>query len=220
MSDPKILQLVVFYCDVAQKVLRELVTFSIQKNKYEDWKDFLGDNIHEIYHLWKNTLCCRCSEERPPVLLRKSVLVPSQINLLLNTRGLEKNLHCIKVQANFQKQCSCNISINPTSNIEDIDCSLLVYLLRHCVCIKHDYENCRESINALIEVRNQIAHAPDSQLSTDKFEQLWRKLTTAVFKLAENGSQQPGALIELIKIKIEDCQEQVGTSEQMNKVGI
>lgn len=220
MSDPKIRQLAVFYCDVAQKVLRELVTFSIQKNKYEDWKDFLGDNIHEIYHLWKNTLCCRCSEERPPVLLRKPVLKQTQINQLLNTGGSEKNLHCIKVQANFQKQCSCNISINPTSKIEYIDCSLLVSLLRHCVCIKYDYENCRESINALIEVRNQIAHAPGSQLSSDKFEPLWRKLTTAVFKLAEKASQQPGALIELVKSQIKDCQEQGGTSEQMKKVGI
>lgn len=210
-----------FYYDVAQKVIREVVKFSIQKNKYEDWKQFLGDNSHEIYHLWKNTLCCQCSEDRPPVLLRKSVLVQAQVNMLLTTGGLGKKHHCKGDQReNAHTHCSCNMSINPTSNIENIDCTLLVTLLRNCVCIKHDYENCRESITALIEVRNQIAHAPDTQLDKETIEQLWRKLTTAVLTLAEKASQHPGDLIEMVKGNIKDCQEQYGTSEQINKVGI
>lgn len=209
-----------FYCDVAQKVIREFVTFSIQKKKYEDWKEFLGDNIHEIYHLGRNILCCRCSEERPPVLLRKPVLVPAQINMLL-TGGRDKNEHCSRGQnKNAQKHCTCNMSINRTSNIEDIDCTLLVSLLRNCERIKHNYENCKESIIALIEVKNLIAYAPNTQLDKEKFEQLWTKLTTAVLTLAEKASQKPEDLIELVKSEIKDCQEQRGTFDQIQKVSI
>lgn len=209
-----------FYCDVAQCVAREFATLTIKKNNYADWHEFLDKNIHSIYHLWQNNMqCCQCPRDSSRVSKRKQHLQQIQINLLLTTDGSENSNHCMRGDdQHIEQHCLCNVSVIPTCSIESIDVSLLVVLLRNCEGTNHDYENYRDSLRAVIEVRNELSHAPGTELGNEKFEQLWGKLTAAVLKLAEVSSAETNVSVELVQRKIKECQDRCGTTEQMRKV--
>ncbi|CAG2218117.1 unnamed protein product [Mytilus edulis] len=118
-------------------------------------------------------------------------------------------------EQHIEQHCLCNVSVIPTCSIESIDVSLLVVLLRNCEGTNHDYENNRDSLRALIEVRNELSHAPGTELGNEKFEQLWGKLTAAVLKLAEISSAETNVSVELVQRQIKECQDRYGTKEQM-----
>lgn len=220
-KDPKFLQFIAFYCNVAQKVVREFTTFSILKCAYKDWEDFLSRNIHIIFHLWINdTNCCQCSSESSNVFYRKPILYPKQINLLFRTDGKEKYNHCVRNGGHIKQHCVCKLSVNRTCTIESIDVPLLVSLLRNCEGTKVDYQKYKKSFEAILKFRNHIFHTPDTRLDDQTYDELWKELTTAVIEISENTSENPDDSVELVKREIYECQKQRGSSEQIHKVSI
>lgn len=219
-EDPRYAQIIVFYCDVAQYIIREFALLTIQKYKYSDWLEFLHQNIHNIYHLWKhNTTCCQCSRDSLRVSNKKPILQQKQINLLLTTDGPANPDHCIgDHEQHMEQNCLSKVSVIPTCSIESIDVSLLVILLRNCDDTKHYYEKNRDILSALIEVRNELSYAPGTELGNEKYQQLWGKLTSTVLNLAEICSAKTNASVELVQRQIKECQDRCGTTEQMHKV--
>ncbi|VDI71201.1 Hypothetical predicted protein [Mytilus galloprovincialis] len=219
-EDPRYAQIIVFYCDVAQYIIREFALLTIQKYKYSDWLEFLHQNIHNIYHLWKhNTTCCQCSRDSLRVSNKTQILQQKQINMLLTTDGPANPDHCIgDHEQHIEQNCLSKVSVIPTCSIESIDVSLLVILLRNCEGTKHDYEKSRDILSALIEVRNELSHAPGTELGDEKCQQLWGKLTKAILKLAEISSAETNVSVELVQRQIKECQDRCGTIEQMRKV--
>lgn len=219
-KDPKYAQIIEFYFDVAQNVTREFSTMTIKKNNYADWKDFLNQNIHNIYHLSKfQKTCCLCFRHKSTVVCKRKLLHQKQINLLLKTDGLEGSCHYARSKEKHTEQhCLCKVSVIPTSTIDSIDASLLVILLRNCDGTKHDYEKYKIILGDLTYVRNELSHAPNTELGNAKFQHLWEKLTTAVLKLAELSSAQPNISVKLVQRQIEECKERYGSTEQMRKV--
>lgn len=217
--DPKYAQIMEFYCNVGQNVAREFATFTIKNNNYADWKDFLDRNIHNIYHLSKiQKTCCQCSRDKSSVVCKRKILNPKQINLLLNIDGLEGSRHCVRVkEKHTELHCLCKVSVIPTSTIDSIDVTLLVALLRNCEGTKTDYEKYKDELNALIDVRNVLSHAPNTKLDKEHSDQFWGKLTTAVLKLAEISSAQPDDSVHMVQREIKESLALYDTTEQMRK---
>lgn len=215
--DHRYLQIIVCYCDIAQKVARKYAEFTVQKY-CKDWKDFLNENIHAIYHLWiNNTYCCKCQTADPAIKLpQKKILNRDQIELLFKIDGPETPNHFIKDrEKRITQQCICKVSVKPSSDLQDIDCSLLRSILRNCEKTKDDYEKCTH-LDDILEVRNAVSHAPRTAMNDLNYKELWGKLKEAVLLLAEKIPDKAG--YEETKKELQECEEQRGTSEQIGKV--
>lgn len=147
---------------------------------------FLDLRKHEIYHKWQNhTPCCYCVDNLKPC--RKEI-ENWKFDMLYQTIS-DRQVVCVKgkcpvkVKGCIKQFCICNIIPNQTLSLNEIDISILSFLLRDCNITPVQLVN----IQNLNTQRCRLCHAYSTNcLSNDEYEDIWTNLEISTLALAKD----------------------------------
>lgn len=122
------------------------------------FQQFLVENQHSIFHLWKFNIS-KCCSKSCHVTSTKGKITESQW-LTLYPRNAQSS------PCNTGLQCFCLYSVNTTLVENQLDKSTAM-TLQKCFC------RLRLAVENLVKNRNTLAHKPDCQLSDRDLNELW-----------------------------------------------
>ncbi|CAG2245867.1 unnamed protein product [Mytilus edulis] len=184
LPSKKFLQLIEVLFDVSATVVREFANCKvIRLPEYSNsFIKFLDLNKHKLYHKWENdTPCCHCNNFKN---------LPHEMTstkfYMLYQKISDRPIECIKRKGVVMKNgcikqyCICNIIPQQMITLDDMDISMLAFLLRN----SNLTESQVKCIDNLTELRNILCHArstfsfPDVKLENVKTRLLYytRKL--------------------------------------------
>ncbi|XP_052086369.1 uncharacterized protein LOC127723673 [Mytilus californianus] len=121
-----------------------------------NFKQFLDDKKHEIFHLWqsKKLSCCEC----PPAgynFKRKSHMDNWIFKKIYDDSGPEERRHIIRNSGNVVQVC-LHKYITRNIAIDELDISVISFLLRNLSVLS---QNETSSLDTITTTRSQICHA-------------------------------------------------------------
>lgn len=146
-------------------------------------QQFLVENQHSIYHLWKFNISKCCSKTcHVPYASAKGKITESQWLTLypMNTQSSP----C----STGHQCCFCVYSVNPTLVESQLEKSIAT-TLQKCFC------RLRLAIDTLVKNRNTLAHKSDCQLSDRDLIELWSDVKDDILYIFEyvcKDSETPG----------------------------
>lgn len=142
-------------------------------------EQFLNDNIHQIYHMWKTYIPCSLCENGK---------VPPPKSLCL----IEENWNCLfvsKVTPLFPSSFKAKSGIKLSDLNPDLAFSLMSTF---CDVI--------EAIETLRRFRNRFAHPTNFKLKTSEFEKIWLAIENAVLLISDVYGQRKEVQDELSSV--------------------
>ncbi|VDH94878.1 Hypothetical predicted protein [Mytilus galloprovincialis] len=150
------------------------------KSKGGTLEQFLNENKHDVYHMWKTDLPCP---------LCKNGTIPQPPKTLYLS---EDNWNCLFVSQNTPLYPS---SFSAKSGIT---LSQLNPHLRFSLILR--FSNIIESIESLRVLRNRFAHSTDFKLTTCDYESIWCDVENAILLIAEVYGLRKEVQFELSKV--------------------
>lgn len=182
--------LLLFKCvvDIGTDVLAAFAKVKLLPPFHGNFKLFLDDKRHEIFHMWqsKKLSCCEC----PPAgynLKRKSHIHDWIFQKIYDDSGLEERRHKIRksgkdVQVCLHKYVSRNIAIN------ELDLSVISFLLRNLAVLS---QNETTSLDTITKTRNDICHSYSmTGIPLISLNTAWIALENAIVDLADPSYQE------------------------------
>lgn len=156
------------------------------ENVEQTFSDFLEANVHKVYHLSLDGICCcRCNVDRD---IPKKRINETQFEIIYK-----------KVRLPCQLFCSCQFGIQ-----SGLTLSLMIQLHKDLTTkLTRYFCSCRKSLENIYNNRNKIAHPPESSINNDTFSDIWNETATNILEIAKALNKQEQYDLQLIKLRDE-----------------
>lgn len=142
--------------DTGTDVLAAFAKVKLLPTFHGNFKLFLDDKKHEIFHMWqsKKLSCCEC----PPAgynLKRKSHINTWIFQKIYDDSGLEERRHIVHNSGNVVQVC-LHKYVSRNIAIDELDISVISFLLRNLAVLS---QNETTSLDTITTTRSQVCHA-------------------------------------------------------------
>ncbi|VDI25215.1 Hypothetical predicted protein [Mytilus galloprovincialis] len=142
-------------------------------------EQFLNENKHKIYHMWKRNISCSLCENGKVPPPKSMCLIENNWNFLFVSKGTPL------YPSSFKAKNGIVLSdLNPD----------LAFTLMSTFC------DVIEAIETLRRVRNRFAHPTNFSLKTSEFEKIWSTIENAVLLISDVYGQRKEAQDELSSV--------------------
>ncbi|VDI31382.1 Hypothetical predicted protein [Mytilus galloprovincialis] len=169
--------------DTGTDVLTVFAKYKLLTTYNRNFKHFLDDKKHELFHLWQSRkfLCCEC----PPAgcNLKQTGHMPNWIfKKIYDDSGPEDRGHIVRNSGNVVQVC-LHKYVTRNIAIHELDISTISFLLRNLAVLS---QNESTSLDLITTTRSQICHAYSTNCySMAILNTTWTELENALVDLVD-----------------------------------